>query len=62
VLNGRWIQHQMKVNPAHPRHRPERYADLRHWILLFKETTAECAGTSLEVHRYEGELKVVEVD
>lgn len=51
-----------KGHSVHPRHRPERYADLRHWILLFKEATAECVGRSLEVQRSEGDLKVVELD
>jgi hypothetical protein len=52
----------MNVNSVHPRHRPERFEDLRHWILLFKEATAECVGTSLEAQRAKKELKVVGMD
>jgi hypothetical protein len=62
VLNSRWIQEQVRVNSIHPQHRSERFKDLRHWILLFKEATAECAGSSLVVHRAETELKVIGMD
>lgn len=51
VVESSWIAQEMSVNSVHPRHDPERYADLRHWILLFKEKTAECIGTSIGVLR-----------
>jgi hypothetical protein len=51
VVNSRWIESLTRVNSVHPSHRPEMFANLRHWILLFKETTAECIGTQLDIGR-----------
>ncbi len=51
VLHSRWISDLAAVNSVHPRHRPEAFSDLRHWILMFKENTVECVGTSLSVSR-----------
>ena len=51
VFNSRWIEAIIRTNSLHPSHAPEMFADLRHWILLFKETTAECIGAKLVVNR-----------
>jgi hypothetical protein len=51
VLNSEWVSQVLAVNSAHPRHTPGAFTGLRHWILLFKENTAECLGTSLRVRR-----------
>jgi hypothetical protein len=54
VLNSQWISQVKTVDSAHPLNRPESFSGLRHWILLFKENTAECLGTSLTVRRIFG--------
>jgi hypothetical protein len=51
VLQSRWISDLAAVNSVHPLHRPEAFSDLRHWILMFKENTVECVGSSLSVSR-----------
>ncbi len=42
VRNSSWIAEIEKGNRVHPRHRPERFAALRHYILLFHDSTFEC--------------------
>lgn len=51
VLESRWIADLEHANSVHPRHQPERYARLRHVILLLKETTFECVATGWRVER-----------
>jgi len=51
VRQSRWIADLAAVDSVHALHRPEEFADLRHWILLFEENTVECVGTSLSVSR-----------
>jgi hypothetical protein len=38
---------------------PAPYYSLRHWILLFKESTAECFGTELNVARLKGDTQLM---
>jgi hypothetical protein len=59
VLNSNWIANEIKVNSVHPHHRPEAFEGLRHWILLFKESTAECLGRSISIGRIDKEVRVV---
>ncbi len=42
VHNSVWIATVERVNSVHPRHDPERFANLRHFILRFKDSTFEC--------------------
>lgn len=51
VLESRWISEFAAMNVVHPLHRPDATSDLRHWILLFADSTLECVGTSLSVSR-----------
>jgi len=51
VLNSTSIGKLAAVNSVHPRHRAERFTVLRHWVLLFKEATAECIGSNSTVVR-----------
>ncbi len=42
VRNSSWIAEIEKGNSVHPQHKPERFAALRHYILLFHDSTFEC--------------------
>jgi hypothetical protein len=54
VFNSHWIGGLERANRVHPRHRPESYQGLRHFILLLKETTFECVADGFEVSRRAG--------
>jgi hypothetical protein len=53
VNNSAWIAHLEKVNSVHARHRPGWFSQLRHFVLLFKESTFEClaGGYSLRIEK-----------
>ncbi len=51
VLESIWISEFAAMDAVHPLHRSEACSDLRHWILLFGDSTLECVGTSLSVSR-----------
>ncbi len=42
VHKSGWIAAGERVNSVHPRHDPERFANARHFILRFKDSTFEC--------------------
>jgi hypothetical protein len=61
VVDSKWIDDLKAAARAagHARFNPHAQDYLRHWILLFKESTAECIGGELSVLRAEtGELPV----
>ncbi len=44
VLHSSWIRSLERMNAIHPHHRPESYAELRHFILSFHDSTFECVA------------------
>jgi hypothetical protein len=51
VLNSEWVRRLERQNAVHPRHDPSRWKDLRHYVLLFKEVTAEVLCKEVKVER-----------
>ena len=49
VLHSSWIRALEGMNSIHPCHRPERYAELRHFILSFHDSTLECVAKDIKV-------------
>ena len=49
VENSPWIAALEKANRVHPHHSPGVFADLRHFILPFHDSTFECVARSVEV-------------
>ena len=41
VLNSTWLDELEHMNRVHPYHKKERYADIRHFIFTFHDTTLE---------------------
>lgn len=56
VLNSSWIRRLEKMNSVHPRHRPEAYAEYRHFILAFHDTTFECIAGGYKFERVSGPM------
>lgn len=46
VLGSSWIRALERMNSVHPYHRPERFAELRHFVLSFHDSTFECVAKS----------------
>jgi hypothetical protein len=44
VLESSWVRRLERMNAVHPRHRPESYADRRHFVLTFHDSVFECVA------------------
>ena len=53
VVNSRWRAELEQINAIHPLYNPEKWADLKHYLLLFHDETFECIarGYRIEVFR-----------
>ena len=45
VVDSSWVRQLERMNAVHPAHRPEHFADYRHFILAFKDAVFECVAT-----------------
>jgi hypothetical protein len=48
VQQSSWIRSLAEMNSVHPHHRSELFADYRHFVLAFHDTTFECVATGYE--------------
>jgi hypothetical protein len=55
VLDSSWIRLMEERNRVHDKHSPARYAELRHFIFSFEDTTFECIakGVAVQIMSYE---------
>jgi hypothetical protein len=51
VLESEWIADLERRNRMHPYHQPNRYRDLRHFLVLLKEDTVEVVAEAIQVVR-----------
>ncbi len=59
VFDSSWIRSLERINAVHPHHRPERYADLRHFVFAFKESVFECVARGVEFIVQRGSIRQV---
>lgn len=58
VSQSSWIRRLERMNRVHPSHRPERYAEFRHFVLSFHDSTFECVAAGLVVaEMFRGSLR-----
>jgi len=56
IQESSWIRKLEHMNSGHPYHRPERFAELRHFIFSFHDTTFECVARDFSVSVCEGSV------
>jgi hypothetical protein len=49
VEHSSWVHGLDLRNRAHPRHDPEQFQRLRHWVWTFRDSVLECASLSYQV-------------
>lgn len=59
VKDSSWTRQLARMNKSHRQHSQNRYADLRHYIFSFHDSTFECIANSLAVNLREGSLRDV---
>lgn len=52
VRDSSWVRSLERMNSVHPRHAPETFRSLRHYVFAFHDSTFECVarGVSWSVH------------
>jgi len=53
VLNSSLIRSLEKMNSVHPRHNPDQYTSLSHYVFTFHDTCFECVAQSLSAESVE---------
>jgi hypothetical protein len=56
VQDSSWIRILAEMNSVHPHHSPALFANLRHFILCFHDSTFECIGKGFDVTVVDGPL------
>jgi hypothetical protein len=57
IINSSWLKHFIKMNRVHPYHKDENFAQYRHFILPFHDTTFECIAENYAVSTGVGSLR-----
>src|SRR5262249_8093177 len=60
ITSSSWIRSLERMNRVPPRHSPERYEELRHYVFTFHDSTFECIakGVSVEARFVSGSENV----
>jgi hypothetical protein len=56
VVHSSWIRRLERMNSVHPCHRPEAFADLKHYVFAFHDSTFECVARSFSVRTMRGSM------
>jgi hypothetical protein len=59
VESSSWIRGLEARNRGHPRHDPQLFDQLRHWVWTFHDTVLECAALSYVVEEVDPEVDLV---
>lgn len=57
VLHSSWIRKLERMNSVHPRHKPERFWELHHYVFAFHDSTFECACHGFSLTMIRGSLE-----
>ena len=57
--SAEWIRALEQMNSVHPYHKPEHFADCRHFILTFHDTIFECIAGDYSVEQPPGSLRSI---
>lgn len=56
VMNSSWVRTLERMNSAHPHHRPEQFADYKHFVFTFHDSVFECVAKSFELSIHRGSV------
>lgn len=59
ILDSSWIRKLERINSVHEHHRPERFAELHHFIFAFHDSTFECVCREFAVTTTRGSTRSV---
>lgn len=56
IRDSSWIRGLERMNAVHPEHRPERFAEFRHFVFAFHDRTFECVAKSFNITVHTGSV------
>jgi hypothetical protein len=56
ILESSWLEHRIAMNRVHPYHSDEMFANLRHFVIAFHDSTFECLAKELTVTTMRGSI------
>jgi hypothetical protein len=56
IRHSSWIRRLEQMNAVHPNHKPSAYAQLRHFVFAFHDSTFECVASEFSFEVREGSL------
>ena len=59
VQASQWVSELERANSVHPHHRPEEYAQLRHYLLGFHDSTFECIARAFASYSTRSSMSAV---
>lgn len=59
VDGSSWLRALVKMNSVHPYHKDEQFAEFRHFVFAFHDTTFECIAHSFSASLWRGSVWVV---
>lgn len=62
VAASSWLRRLERMNSFHPQHRPERFAELSHYVFTFHDSTFECIARGFTATNVDGPLITVAAD
>jgi hypothetical protein len=58
VEHSSWIRQLERMNEVHPRHKPELFADCRHFVFAFHDSTLEVVADGFDVQVISGSMRL----
>ena len=59
IENSSWIRSMERMNSVHPNHSPRMFADYRHFVIAFHDSTFECVAKGYSIEKSFGPLSRV---
>jgi hypothetical protein len=56
IRGSSWIRNLERMNSVHPYHKPEHFADYRHFVFAFHDTTFECIADGFTISLHVGSV------
>ena len=56
IQNSSWLRQMVRMNAVHPQHRDDAFADCRHFIFAFHDSTFECIADGFSVDLFRGSI------
>jgi hypothetical protein len=57
VHNSMWLAQEEATNSVHPRYNPQKWRNLKHYLLCFHDSTFECLAESYEIEVVEASFR-----